>query len=221
MVTERYERQYGDQRIDRKIVVQKMPETIKSLHCTETVRNWSMHRLNPVRKCNETKDVDPMMRLLVDAPTYPDDDSERRRLWVREVTVAMETHIGLHITETKYATQKTEVFGKKDITRESVVNKTGGALLEVGFRDKDMAMDVLQRLKHKYAGLEGDEAGKNTDIGKNKENGLFTLFFTNSKRKRYMATMEKFNIFRGLGAEDQVLVAFHLKATGLSTAIDK
>ena len=40
-------------------------------------------------------------------------------------------------------------------------------------------------------GLEGDETGKHADIEKNKENGLFTLRFTNSKRKRFTATMEK------------------------------
>jgi hypothetical protein len=95
---------------------------------------------------------------------------------------------------------------------------SGGALLEVRFRDQDMAVAVLQGLKHKYAGLEGDETGKHADIVEDKETGLFTLCFTDSKRKRYKATMEKFKIYsmlspvisRGLGA-DQVLVAFHMK----------
>ena len=61
---------------------------------SKTMMNWNIHRHNPGRNCNETKDVDPMMGLPVDAPTYPDDDSERRRSWVREVTAAVETHIG-------------------------------------------------------------------------------------------------------------------------------
>ena len=46
---------------------------------SKTMMNWNIHRHNPGRNCNETKDVDPMMGLPVDAPTYPDDDSERRR----------------------------------------------------------------------------------------------------------------------------------------------
>ena len=62
---------------------------------------------------------------------------------------------------------------------------------------------------------------------KDKESGLFTLGFTNSKKKRYKATMEKFKIYsklspvicRELGA-DQVLGSFHMRATGLSTAND-
>jgi len=95
---------------------------------------------------------------------------------------------------------------------------SGGALLEVRFKDGNMAMAVLQGLKHKYVGLAGDEEGKHADIVKDKETGLFTLCFTDSKRKRFKATMEKFKIYskmspvisRGLGA-DQVLVAFHTK----------
>jgi len=99
-----------------------------------------------------------------------------------------------------------------------IENISGGAILEVKFRDQDMAMAVLQGLKHKYPGLEGDETGKHGDMFKDKETGLFTLCFTDSKRKRYKATMEKFRdysklspvISRGAGAE-QVLVAFHMK----------
>ena len=64
-----------------------------------------------------------------------------------------------------------------------------------------------------------------TDIEENKDRGLFTLCFTDSKRKGYMATMKRFRIqsklspviSRGRGA-DQVLVAFHMNVTGLSTA---
>ena len=108
--------------------------------------------------------------------------------------MAVETHIGSHIKETKYATKKTEVFGTKDIRTKTLpqgnpsiipdlgtvhgftpsksqgpewysstskqedtsrldttvtvlsrVNKTGGALLGVRFRDEDMTADVLQR----------------------------------------------------------------------------
>merc|ERR1719318_2085895 len=94
----------------------------------------------------------------------------------------------------------------------------GGDILEVKFRDQDMAMAVLQGLKHKYLGLEGDETGTHGDMFMDKETGHFTLCFTDSKRKRYKATMEKFRnysklspvISRGAGAE-QVLVAFHMK----------
>ena len=79
-----------------------------------------------------------------------------------------------------------------------------------------MAVAVLQGLKNKYVGLEGDKKGKLADIVKDKHTGLFTLCFTDSKRKRFKATMEKFKVYskqlliisRGLGA-DQVLVAFH------------
>ena len=73
-------------------------------------------------------------------------------------------------------TTKLEDTYRLDTLVLSVVNKTGGALLEVRFRDEDMAVDVLQRLKHKYAGLEGDETGEAC-------RHLFTLYFTNSKRK--------------------------------------
>ena len=99
-----------------------------------------------------------------------------------------------------------------------IENISEDAVLEVKFRDQDMAMAVLQGLKHKYPGLEGDETGKHADIVKDVETGLFTLCFTDSKRKRFKATMEKFRVYskqspvisRGLGAE-QVLVAFHIK----------
>merc|ERR1719318_12050 len=99
-----------------------------------------------------------------------------------------------------------------------IENIPGGVILEVKFRDQDMALAVLQGLKHKYPGLEGDERGKHGDMFKDKETGLFTLCFTDSKRKRYKATMEKFRVYsqlppvisRGVGAE-RVLVAFHTK----------
>ena len=67
------------------------------------------------RKCNVTKGIDPKTKLPADAPTNPANDSGRRRLLDREVTTAEETHIGLHETVTKYATQETDAFGKKDI----------------------------------------------------------------------------------------------------------
>ena len=99
-----------------------------------------------------------------------------------------------------------------------IENISEDAVLEVKFRDQDMAMAVLQGLNHKYPGLEGDETGKHADIVKDVETGLFTLCFTDSKRKRFKATMEKFRVYskqspvisRGLGAE-QVLVVFHIK----------
>ena len=61
------------------------------------------------------------------------------------------------------------------VTFLSGVNMTEGALLEVRFRDEDMTVDLLQRLKRKYAGLESDKTGKQADIKENKESGLFTL----------------------------------------------
>eukprot|EP00092_Neocalanus_flemingeri_P024750 GFUD01026839.1.p1 GENE.GFUD01026839.1~~GFUD01026839.1.p1 ORF type:complete len:459 (+),score=149.93 GFUD01026839.1:197-1378(+) len=98
------------------------------------------------------------------------------------------------------------------------VNGGGFAMLEVKLRDMDMAVAVLNGLKHKYPGLEGDMTGVHSDILPDKETGLFTLCFADIKRKRYKATMEKFKLYskqlplisRGLGA-DQVLVAFHVK----------
>ena len=91
-----------------------------------------------------------------------------------------------------------------------------------------MTADVLQRKKHQCAGLRVAETRKPPDIEENKESGLFTLCFMDSKRNRYKANMEKFKIYsklspvisRGRGA-DKVLVAFHMKATGLSTAKEK
>ena len=59
------------------------------------------------------------------------------------------------------------------VTVLKVVNKTGGALLEVRFRDENTTADVLQREKRQCAGLEDDETGKHADIEKNKESGLF------------------------------------------------
>ena len=100
---------------------------------------------------------------------------------------------------------------------------TGGACLEVRFRDKVMTMAVMQRRKHKYAGLESNKTEKHADV---KESGLLTLCFTNSKRKRCMAALEKFEIYselfpvicKGLGA-DQVWVTYTMRATGLSSAV--
>ena len=101
---------------------------------------------------------------------------------------------------------------------ENPFGAPGAAMLEVKLRDKDMAMAVLQGLKHKYPGLEGDVAGLHSDILPDKKTGLFTLCFTDIMKKRYKATMDKFKIYskqppiisRGLVA-DQVLVAFQTK----------
>ena len=70
---------------------------------------------NNVRKCIETEDVNPMTRLPADAPANPEDESDMRRSLKKEIMISVETHIGSHIIVTKYATQKTEVFGTKDI----------------------------------------------------------------------------------------------------------
>ena len=67
---------------------------------------------------------------------------------------------------------------------------SGGALLEVRFRDIHGRAAEIEG-----CGQEGDETGKHADIVKDKESGPFTLCFTNSKRKRYTVTMEKFKIY--------------------------
>merc|ERR1719186_258391 len=69
----------------------------------------------------------------------------------------------------------------------------GGAMIEVKLEDKDMA--ILNGLKHKYPGLEGDILGTHADIMPSKETGLYTLCFTDTKRKRYNATMDKFKMY--------------------------
>ena len=92
------------------------------------------------------------------------------------------------------------------------------ARFKVKLMDKDLAMAVLTGLKHKYPGLEGDTTGSHADILPDQETGMYTLCFTDTKKKRYKGTMEKFReyskqlpvISRGLVAE-QVLVGFHAK----------
>ena len=89
--------------------------------------------------------------------------------------------------------------------------QVGGTLIKVELRDKDMAMLVLNGLKHKYPGLEGDFLGTHADILPGKKTGLYTLCFTDTKRKRYKANMDKFRMYskqvpvicKGLGAEQQ------------------
>ena len=72
----------------------------------------------------------------------------------------------------------------------------------------------MQGLKHKYSGLEGDKTAKHANIVyRTGRFGLLTLCFTDRKRKRYKATVDKFSVYgklspvisRWLGA-DQVLV---------------
>lgn len=99
-----------------------------------------------------------------------------------------------------------------------MVDNLAGAILEVKMVDKNLAMAVLNGLRHKYPGLEGDTTGSHADIVPAKETGLYTLCFTDNNRKRYKATMDHFKqyskqkpvISRGLGAE-QVLVGFNVK----------
>ena len=88
----------------------------------------------------------------------------------------------------------------------------------VAEQHKEMTMAVLTGLEHKYPGLEGDVTGSHADIVPDRETGLYSLCFTDTHKKRYKATMEKFKeyseqlpiISRGL-AVDQVLVGFHKK----------
>ena len=76
----------------------------------------------------------------------------------------------------------------------------------------------LNSLKHKYPGLEGDTTSTHVDFLPDEKTGLYTLCFTDTKRLRYKATMERFKVYskqtpvisRGVGKE-QVLVGFHDK----------
>ena len=96
------------------------------------------------------------------------------------------------------------------------------AVVEVKWKDKDMAEAVLQGLKQKYPGLQGDTSGVHVDIVPDSKTGLFTLCFTDSKKKKFKATLDKFKTYslqppvitRGLGA-DQVLVGYQTKEEAL------
>ena len=57
-----------------------------------------------------------------------------------------------------------------------------------------MTADTLQRM-HQGAGLRVAETRKPADIEDNKESSQFTLYSTDSIRKRYQATMKKFMIY--------------------------
>merc|ERR1719186_1124657 len=104
------------------------------------------------------------------------------------------------------------------VSLRCIENKTGAAMLEVKLSDKDMATAVLLGLKHKYPGLEGDMTGAHFVMFPDKVTGLYTLCFTDTKMKRYKATIEQFKhyskqlpiISRGLGV-NQVMVGFHAK----------
>ena len=77
-----------------------------------------IHRHIPIRKCDVARGVVPKTELPVEALTNPASDSTKRRLLEREITAAEETHIGLHKTDTKYATKDKNVFRKKAIKKE-------------------------------------------------------------------------------------------------------
>jgi hypothetical protein len=120
-----------------------------------------------------------------------------------EITTAERTNLG---TKTKYAKKEINVFGDKDIRTEilprdihpdmsiltslqediswsntpvsilSVKDILGETLPDVRFRDQDTGVAVLQRLKHKYVGLESDEMGDQVDTVEDMETGLFKIF---------------------------------------------
>ena len=80
-----------------------------------------------------------MTGLTADTPPNPDDESNR---------------IGLHTRETKYAMKKTEVFGTKDIRRNTLPRGNPWVTIK-GFtpstfkgheRYEDMTGDMLQRM---------------------------------------------------------------------------
>ena len=81
-------------------------------------------------------------------------------------------------------------------------------------KDQDMAVAVLNGIKQKYQGLEGDTTGSQADIIPNRN----TLCFTDTTKKRYKATMEKLQMYskqrpiisKRLGKE-QALVGYEEK----------
>jgi len=103
----------------------------------------------------------------------------------------------------------------------------GNTMIEVKMRDQDMAMAVLNGLKQKYPGLTGDTSGSHVDIFPDKKTGLYTLCFTDSMKKRYKATMDRFHkygkkspiIKKGLGKE-QVLVGYEDKNAAIEALRD-
>ena len=93
----------------------------------------------------------------------------------------------------------------------------GNTVIEVKMKDQDRAVAILNGIKQKYPGLEGDTTGSQADIIPNKNTGLYTLCFTATMKKRYKATMEKFQMYskqrpiisKGLGlGKEQVLVGY-------------
>ena len=73
----------------------------------------------PTQSPIETKGDDLKIELSVDAFTNPANGSMERMLLEKEATVTEETNRGLYETKTrtKYTTQKSNVFMKKDIKR--------------------------------------------------------------------------------------------------------
>jgi len=103
----------------------------------------------------------------------------------------------------------------------------GKTVIEVKMKDQDMAVAVLNGIKQTYPGLEGDTTGSQADIIPNKNTGLYTLCFTDTMKKRYKATMEKFQMYskqrpiisKGLGKE-QVLVGYVEKNAAIEALRD-
>merc|ERR1712025_1082334 len=88
-------------------------------------------------------------------------------------------------------------------------------VIEVKMREKGMALAALHGLKQKYPGLEGETGQSHSDIVPDEKTGLYTLCFTDSRMKKYRATVDKFKVYskhqpiisKGHG-KDQVLVGF-------------
>ena len=88
-------------------------------------------------------------------------------------------------------------------------------VIEVKMREKGMALAVLHGLKQKYPCLEGETGQSHSDIAPDEKTGLYTLCFTDSRMKKYRATVDKFKVYskhqpiisKGHG-KDQVLVGF-------------
>ena len=84
--------------------------------------------------------------------------------------------------------------------------------LEVRFRDQDMGVAVLQKLKHKYAGLEGDEKEKHADIVKDEVTGINNII---SKGETDPLMMEMPSVRVSMVSE----IRFMLQSKGITTTM--
>ena len=132
-------------------------------------------------------------------------------------TLKLNVPLDAHQDETFFAELEENISWFDTPVSMTYANK-GNTVIEVKMKHQDLAMAVLNGLKQKYPGLEGDTSGSYADIFPDKKTGLYTLCFTDSMNKRYKATMDEFQkyskklpiISKGLGKEE-VLVGFEVK----------